>query len=134
MLASRRRETHQCMPRGMKFDGIDSLAARIMRSKLRRIAVRRVGKRECFGASKRLAPALELYRRVCGAFACNGIPERNVGEIKIAPLVRRRLIGKWRRDQRCDQGVGGRIALFGRKALQTSSCVSIYGPPIKSMQ
>ena len=28
----------------------------------------------------------------------------------------------------------GRSALFGRNALHTSSCVSMYGPPIRSMQ
>ena len=28
----------------------------------------------------------------------------------------------------------GRTALFGRNALQTSSCVSMYGPPIRSRQ
>src|SRR5204863_4747896 len=60
--------------------------------------------------------------------------QRNVGQIQIAPLVGRRLIREGRRDQRRDQDVGGRIALFGRNALQTASCVSMYGPPIKSMQ
>ena len=133
MLASRRREAHQCVPCGMKFDAIDSLAARIMRSKLRRIAVGGVGERERLSASQRLAPVLELGRRE-STFTRNGFLQRDVGQIEIAALVRRRLIGKRRRDQRCDQAGGGRIALFGRNALQISSCVSMYGPPIKSMQ
>ena len=134
MLAGHRREAHQRMPCGMKFDGIDPFAARIMRSKLRRIAVGRVGERERLGASERLAPTREVAVCVFAAFPCNGFPQRDVGQIEIAALVRRRLIGKWRRDQRRDQVVCGLIALFGRNALQTSSCVSIYGPPIKSMQ
>ena len=38
-----------------------------------------------------------------------------------------------RRSRRHAEG-RGRCALFGRKALQTASCVSTYGPPIRSMQ
>src|SRR5205814_9972349 len=124
------------MPRGMKVQDIDSLAARIEGPQLGRMPIGGITLRQNLGASERGTPSGDRIRCPSAAFAPQRFLQRYVFGIQLAVDVRRRLIRK-----RCSHAVGhardftlvivqadsdyAGFLLPGRNTLQKASCVSM---------
>ena len=99
----------------------DCRSGRAFEARRRAIGARR--QRRHLGAAERRAPLGQPIVRPCRAAPLDGGAQRAIAQIEVASLVRRRLVGVGRPSR--DYAAGGRSALFGRKTLQTSSCVSM---------
>ena len=124
MDAGRGGEAHQVVPRGVERNRVDTLAARIERRKLRRMAIRRIGKGERWRGAERDTPFADGALGPRAALARQRFLERGIVRIQIAVRVRRRLVReRWLRDMLM------RACYAARARASSTTAARISAPP-----
>jgi hypothetical protein len=86
-------QAQQCVPRRMKLERVDALAARAEAREFGRVAVRQIGEREHVGCGQRGAVARERLAMPRRAFAPDGGGQRGIARKQVVVRKRRDLIG-----------------------------------------